>query len=95
MDTLLERLRRLIERWESRPYTGDLTKAAYAVAAKELREAIERPSVPESDAVGEGCKECLIVFSDECGPGACPYWPPASAMATPANLVTRKEGGEQ
>lgn len=40
MYELLEKLEALIEKWENVPYTGDYTKAAKAVCAKELREII-------------------------------------------------------
>lgn len=40
MYKLIEKLEALIEKWENTPYTGDLTKAATSVCAKELREVI-------------------------------------------------------
>lgn len=40
---LLDRLEQLAEKWENKPYTGDYTKGAYSVAARELREIIGRP----------------------------------------------------
>lgn len=33
-------LEALAEKWESKPYTGDYTKAAYSVAASKLRAAL-------------------------------------------------------
>lgn len=47
---LLEQLEQLIEKWETKPYTGDYTKATYSVCAKELRAIIE--SNPENNQWG-------------------------------------------
>lgn len=40
---LLDKLEALIETWENVPYTGDLTKAARANCARELREVLGQP----------------------------------------------------
>jgi len=50
MYELIEELEKLIAKWENAPYTGDLTKAAKSVCAKELRKILGNPTPVAVDA---------------------------------------------
>lgn len=47
---LINKLEKLIEKWENTPYTGDLTNAAQRVCAGELRELLGEPILTQEQA---------------------------------------------
>ena len=58
--SLIDKLEKLIEKWEKTPYTGDLTKAARTGCARELRDIIgsSEPAILPSQTEREWYCDC-------------------------------------